>query len=73
MAPFGIILKRLMTVKENNRDMVTEAFAAPEKITEALAQGVRVALLQHKQAGNPIVVWRDGKAVWIKPEDIAAA
>ena len=61
-----------MAVKERHRDKITEAFADPEKITEALAQGVRDALLKHKQAGNPIVVWRDGQAVWIKPEDITA-
>ena len=61
-----------MAVKERHRDKITEAFADPEKITEALAQGVRDALLKHKQAGNPIVVWRDGKAVWIKPDDISA-
>jgi hypothetical protein len=59
-----------MAVKEKHRDKITEAFADPEKITQALAQGVRDALLKHKQAGNPVVVWREGKAVWIEPEDI---
>ena len=66
----GIILKRHMGVKEEHRDKIAEAFADPEIITEALAQGVREALLKHKQAGNPIIVWRDGKAVRIKPEEI---
>ncbi len=60
-----------MAVKEKHRDKITEAFADPEKITQALAQGVRDALLKHKQAGNPVVVWREGKAVWIEPEDIS--
>ncbi len=32
--------------------------------------GVQEALMRHKQAGNPIVVWRDGKIVWLKPEEI---
>ena len=68
--PFGIILKRHMTIKEKHKDKITEAFADPEKITHALAQGVRDALIKHKQAGNPIVVWRDGKIVWLKPEEI---
>ena len=31
---------------------------------------VREALLQHKKLGNPIVVWKDGKVVWIPPEEI---
>jgi hypothetical protein len=59
-----------MAVKKRHKDKITEAFADPEKITKALAKGVRDALIKHKQAGNPIVVWRDGKIVLIKPEEI---
>jgi hypothetical protein len=62
-----------MALKKKHRDKITEAFADPEKITQALAQGVREALLKHKQAGNPIVVWRDGKIVWIKAEEISVS
>jgi len=68
---FGIILKRHMKIKEKHKDKIAEAFADPERITQALAIGVRDALLKHKQAGNPIVVWRDGKIVWLKPEEIS--
>jgi len=39
-------------------------------ITEAIRKGARDAILRHKQAGLPIVVWRDGKSVWIQPEEI---
>jgi hypothetical protein len=42
-----------------------------ELIEQALARAVRDALRQHKQAGNPVAAWRDGKVVWIAPEDIA--
>ncbi|OHE57400.1 MAG: hypothetical protein A2Z47_05980 [Thermodesulfovibrio sp. RBG_19FT_COMBO_42_12] len=59
-----------MSIKKSDRDRITEAFSDPEKITRALAQGVRIALLKHKQAGNPIVIWRDGKTIRIKPEEI---
>jgi hypothetical protein len=59
-----------MTVKEKQRDKIAEAFSNPETITKALSRGVRDALLKHKRAGNPIVVWRNGKTVWLKPEDI---
>ena len=52
------------------RDKIDEALADRERITQALADGVREALKKHKQAGNPVVVWRDGKMVWLKPEDI---
>lgn len=59
-----------MAIKEKHKDKISEAFADPEIITRALAQGVRDALLKHKQTGNPVVVWREGKIVWLKPEDI---
>jgi hypothetical protein len=39
-------------------------------IHQALTRSVRAALLRHKQAGNPVCIWRDGKVVWIAPEDI---
>jgi hypothetical protein len=39
-------------------------------VEKALARAVRAALLRHKQAGNPVCEWRDGKVVWIAPEDI---
>ena len=42
-------------------------------IERALAQAVRDALKRHKQAGNPVAAWRDGRAVWIEPEDIPIA
>ena len=59
-----------MKTKKATKDKIAEAFADPDKITRALTQGVHEALLKHKQAGNPIVVWRDGKIVWLKPEEI---
>ena len=59
-----------METKEKHKDRIAEAFANPERITYALEQGVRDALVKHKQTGNPVVVWRDGKIVWLKPEEI---
>ena len=41
--------------EEKNKDKVEEAFSNPEIITRAMVQGVREALLKHKQAGNSIV------------------
>ena len=39
-------------------------------IGQALKQGVREAMLRHKKDGLPVVIYRDGKTVWIKPEDL---
>jgi hypothetical protein len=41
-------------------------------IDDALRQGVRDALLRHKERGNPVVVERDGKILWVRPEDLLA-
>jgi hypothetical protein len=40
------------------------------RIEAALRSAVRGALRDHKQAGNPIAVWRDGRVVWLPPEEI---
>lgn len=59
--------------EEKARDRISEIFENKEIITQALARGVHEALLRHKQAGNPVAIWRDGKTVWLKPEEITEA
>ena len=49
---------------------IEKAFRDGAPIDEALRRAVRRALLEHKRAGNPICTWRDGKVVWIPPEEI---
>lgn len=39
-------------------------------VDEALKQGVREAMLRHKKDGLPVVIERDGKIEWVKPEDL---
>jgi len=50
---------------------IDEIFQEGTSIDNALKQAVQAALIRHKQAGNPIVVWRDGKIVWIQSEEIS--
>ena len=59
--------------EEKVKDRISEIFEDKEKISQALAKGVHEALLRHKQAGNPVVTWRDGRIVWLKPEEIIEA
>jgi len=48
-----------------------EEVVAQAKAVEAAArQAVREALLVHKRMGNPICVWREGRVVWIPPDEI---
>jgi hypothetical protein len=39
-------------------------------IEAALRKAVRQAVRRHKLLGNPICEWRDGRVVWIPPENI---
>jgi isoaspartyl peptidase/L-asparaginase-like protein (Ntn-hydrolase superfamily) len=57
-------------MEKKSEKSIDEIFREGTSIDKALKQGVREALLRHKQAGNSIVVWRDGKIVWLKPEEI---
>ena len=41
-----------------------------ELVLEALAEGVRRALIEHKRAGNPVATWQDGRVVILAPEEI---
>ena len=38
--------------------------------TAALHRGVQRALWLHKIMGVPVCTWRDGRVVWIAPDDI---
>ena len=50
----------------NKKDNIEEIFSDEKQITETLQRAVREAVLMHKRAGNPIAVWKDGKAVWVE-------
>lgn len=39
-------------------------------LQRAMGQAVYDTLRVHKLLGYPIVIWRDGKAVWVPPEAI---
>jgi isoaspartyl peptidase/L-asparaginase-like protein (Ntn-hydrolase superfamily) len=48
------------------KDKIDEIFSDEKQITEAMQRAVREAVEIHKRAGNPIAVWKDGKAIWVE-------
>lgn len=50
----------------DQEDLVTQTRA----MEDAMRKAVREALRCHKQLGNPISVWRNGRVEWIPPEEI---
>ena len=51
---------------KNVRDIMLDT----DLVERALREAVTQALIRHKRLGTPIVVWRDGKVVWIPAEEI---
>jgi hypothetical protein len=59
-----------MIQNKKSNDHIQKILNDPQKVTQILQEGVHNALLKHKQAGNSICEWKDGKVVWIPPEKI---
>lgn len=47
-----------------------ERFRDTERVGRAIARATREAVRVHKLLGHSIPTWRDGKVVWIPPEEI---
>lgn len=62
--------QRTGQMKEPAKSRIEELFADGTAIDRALRQAVQKALQLHRQAGLPIVEWRDGRVVWTPPEEI---
>jgi len=39
-------------------------------VVGSYGRAVKEALRKHKQAGNPVPIERDGKMVWLQPDEI---
>ena len=70
MMQSGILFILNMADKKEHKDKITEAFADIDIITDAIQQGINNALLRHKKLGQPVVVKKDGKTVWLQPDEI---
>lgn len=57
-------------MKDDELDPIDRAFAEGTPIDAALIEAVREARQRHKEAGNPVAEWRDGKLCWVAPQDI---
>ena len=61
----------MASTPENREEVnVEELFFDQERVLEALTRGVNRALWRHKQLGESIVIWENGKVVEIPPEEI---
>jgi hypothetical protein len=51
-------------------DRIGRAFADGRPIDKAVRRAAEAAILQHKRAGVPLVIWRDGKIVRVSAEQL---
>jgi len=56
---------------EPRKPDIDKAFRDGTAIDRALGRAVHEALQMHKRLGNPVAAWRNGKVVWIPPQQIA--
>ena len=49
---------------------IAEILSDVKTVEGVLRKGVHDALVRHKQAGKPVVEWRDGQIVWVAAEDL---
>ncbi len=59
-----------MENKSLENDTISEFFKNNGEVTKTLHAGIRLALLKHKQAGNSVCTWREGKVVWVESDNI---
>ena len=50
---------------------IGEAFLKRTPIERALRRAAANAIEQHRQAGLPLVIWRDGKTVLVSADELA--
>ena len=44
--------------------------SVPEKAELALKEAVKKTMAEHKKRGEPVAIWKDGKAIWLPADEI---
>jgi hypothetical protein len=57
-------------MKTNGKFSVSDRMRDSEGMIKAMEEAIHETVREHKLLGFPIVVWQDGKVVWIPPEEI---
>jgi hypothetical protein len=57
-------------VPEHIPNSISRRFDDPEEVLRLTRIAVRKALADHKRLSAPVVIWRDGRAVWLPADEI---
>jgi hypothetical protein len=55
---------------KNGEKTIPEMMRDNDLLFGAMAEAIHETVREHKLLGQPIVVWRDCKVVWVPPEEI---
>ncbi len=55
----------------SSNDVAARLDAEKIAIEQAMREAAQEAVLRHRQAGQPLVVWQDGKIALIRPDEAA--
>jgi hypothetical protein len=69
MILFPGLRNKLMKPQEN-KDRISQIMNDSKKVRDIIQLGINAALLKHKQAGNSVCEWKNGKVFWVQPENI---
>jgi hypothetical protein len=58
-------------VARSKLSAIGQAFLKQKPIERALKRAAANAIEEHRRAGVPLVIWRDGKIVMVSAEDLA--
>jgi hypothetical protein len=51
-------------------EKLAEMLELSKRAQEAIGRAIREARLEHARAGRSVSEWRDGKVVWVSPEEV---
>ncbi len=60
----------MTVINSNHLERLAKLRADSAVIEQAIRESVRDAVRLHKRAGQPMVVWRDGRVVWLSPDEL---
>ncbi len=55
---------------KKNEDRISRIMNDPKRVHKIIQSAINNAMLKHKQAGNSVCGLKDGKIIWVKPQDI---
>jgi|GEM_PF-5737079 len=59
-------------MKALNHEAIAKRFNEDEQVDKLVVEAVRKAIRSHFSRGEQVVVWRDGRAVWVDQKGVRA-